>query len=42
MGKKITTFEEYKMEYAKSIQNPEKFWEEKAEKFTWKKKWDTV
>ncbi len=42
MGKKITTFEEYKIEYAKSIQNPEKFWEEKAEKFTWKKKWDTV
>ena len=42
MGKKITTFEEYKIEYAKSIQDPEKFWEEKAEKFTWKKKWATV
>ena len=42
MSKKITTFEEYHSEYAKSIQNPEAFWEEKAEKFTWKKKWDTV
>ena len=42
MGKKITTFEEYKIEYAKSIQNPVEFWEEKAEKFTWQKKWDIV
>ena len=31
--KKITTFEEYKDEYAKSIQNPETFWEEKAKNF---------
>ena len=42
MGKKITPFEEYKIEYAKSIQNPVEFWEEKAEKFTWKKKWENV
>ncbi len=42
MGKNITTFEEYKEEYAKSINNPEVFWGEKANNFTWHKKWDTV
>ena len=42
MQKNITSFEEYKTEYEKSINNPEKFWEEKAVKFTWKKKWNTV
>ncbi|HIE72864.1 MAG TPA: acetyl-coenzyme A synthetase, partial [Flavobacteriales bacterium] len=42
MNKKITTFEEYHSEYAKSIQNPEAFWEEKAAQFTWYKKWDSV
>jgi acetyl-CoA synthetase len=42
MSKKITTFEEYQSEYAKSIQNPEAFWEEKAGQFTWYKKWDSV
>jgi len=42
MNKNILTFEEYKKEYQKSIKNPEKFWEEKANDFTWQKKWDTV
>ena len=42
MGKKITSFEEYKTEYKKSITNPEKFWEEKAENFNWIKKWENV
>ena len=42
MEKNITSFEEYKTEYANSINNPEQFWEEKAAKFTWQKKWDTV
>ena len=42
MKENITSFEEYQTEYAKSINNPEKFWEEKAEDFTWQKKWDTV
>jgi len=42
MENNITTFEEYKKEYAKSINNPEAFWEEKANNFTWQKKWDTV
>jgi acetyl-CoA synthetase len=38
----ITSFEEYKSEYKKSIDAPEVFWAEKAEQFTWKKKWDKV
>ena len=42
MGKKITSFEDYKNEYAKSINNPETFWEEKANNFTWQKKWENV
>ena len=42
MQKNITTFEEYKIEYDKSISDPEKFWEEKARNFNWIKKWDNV
>ena len=42
MVKKIKSFEEYKTEYKKSITNPEKFWEEKAENFNWIKKWENV
>ena len=42
MQNNIKTFEEYKKEYAKSINTPEAFWEEKANNFTWQKKWDTV
>mgnify|MGYP005643445753 CR=1 FL=1 len=42
MENNITTFEEYKKEYAKSINNPEAFWDDKAKNFTWHKKWDTV
>jgi len=42
MENNITTFEEYKKEYAKSINTSEAFWEEKAKNFTWQKKWDTV
>ena len=42
MSKKINTFEEYQLEYEKSIKNPEEFWANKAEQFTWEKKWDSV
>ncbi|MBC7694869.1 MAG: acetate--CoA ligase [Burkholderiales bacterium] len=35
----ITTFEEYKKEYQKSIENPEAFWDEIAGQFSWKQKW---
>ncbi len=39
---KISTFEEYKIEYQKSITDHKKFWEEKAHNFSWRKKWDSV
>ena len=42
MSNLITTFDQYQTEYQASIQNPEAFWAEKAEQFTWKKKWDKV
>ena len=42
MSKTITSLEQYKIEYAKSINNPAAFWEEKANNFTWHKKWDKV
>ena len=42
MDKKITSFEEYKIEYQKSIKNPTLFWEEKAHNFKWQKKWKNV
>ncbi|MFY7963562.1 MAG: acetate--CoA ligase [Chitinophagaceae bacterium] len=38
----IKSYEEYKEVYQKSIENPEAFWTEIAEHFTWKKKWDKV
>jgi len=38
----IKSFDEYKSAYKKSIEDPEGFWEEVAENFTWKKKWDSV
>jgi acetyl-CoA synthetase len=37
---KINTLEEYREQYAKSVSDPEGFWNEKAETFQWKKKWD--
>ncbi len=42
MSARITTFEQYREEYKKSIENPEDFWAGIAENFTWKKKWDKV
>ncbi len=39
---KINSFKEYKEKYEQSVKNPEKFWAEVAEHFTWKKKWDNV
>tara|TARA_B100001250_G_scaffold156320_1_gene134414 strand:- start:1007 stop:2908 length:1902 start_codon:yes stop_codon:yes gene_type:complete len=42
MGNKINSLSEYFKEYEKSIKNPEKFWEEIANEFIWKKKWDKV
>ena len=37
---KINSLEEYKSQYKQSIENPEHFWEEVANTFVWKKKWD--
>lgn len=42
MIKKISSYNEYKTNYIKSVDNPEAYWEEVAETFTWKKKWDSV
>jgi acetyl-CoA synthetase len=38
----IRTEEDYRHQYQRSIEQPEKFWSEVAETFIWKKKWDTV
>ncbi len=34
--------EEYERMYKESVENPEKFWAEQAERLTWFKKWDKV
>jgi acetyl-CoA synthetase len=39
---RITSIEQYESEYKKSVEHPEAFWEEKAERFIWRKKWDSV
>lgn len=39
---RIRTFDEYTEKYQQSIDNPEAFWGEIAEHFTWQKKWDQV
>lgn len=38
----ITNMEEYITVYHKSIEQPEQFWAEIAETFTWRKRWDKV
>jgi len=35
----IKSFEQYHNEYKKSVENPESFWENIANEFTWKQKW---
>ncbi len=40
MAHRINNFEEYKTEYQNSVENPEAFWEEQANRFQWRKKWD--
>lgn len=39
---KISSFENYKEVYEYSVTQPEKFWSEIAENFSWQKKWDNV
>ncbi len=38
----ISDLDQYRTQYEKSIQDPEGFWAEIAERITWLKKWDTV
>lgn len=38
----IKSFEQYKEDYQKSIDQPEEFWGNVAESFQWRKKWDKV
>ncbi|HET6245738.1 MAG: acetate--CoA ligase [Bacteroidetes bacterium] len=42
MATKIENIDDYYKAYNKSIDQPEAFWEEVAESFTWRKKWDKV
>lgn len=38
----ITSFADYEKQYKFSVENPEAFWAEKAEKFTWRQPWTEV
>ena len=38
----INSFDEYKTAYKKSVQDPAGFWEEVAENFIWRKRWENV
>jgi len=42
MSHKITSLKEYKEAYKRSVKDPEGFWEEIADTFKWRKKWDSV
>jgi acetyl-CoA synthetase len=37
---KITSFEQYQQLYTKSVEQPEQFWDDIANTFQWRKKWD--
>lgn len=39
---RIRSFEEYQKTYQSSIENPEQFWNDIAQNFYWRKKWDKV
>jgi acetyl-CoA synthetase len=38
----IKSFEQYQQAYAESVRDPENFWANIAEQFTWQQKWDKV
>ncbi|NRA50375.1 MAG: acetyl-coenzyme A synthetase, partial [Phaeodactylibacter sp.] len=42
MTQQIKSFDEYKAEYKRSVEDPEGFWAEQASTFTWRKQWDKV
>ena len=39
---RIRSLEEYHEAYRRSVENPEQFWAEVAEPFTWRRKWSKV
>lgn len=39
---RITTLNDYHEQYKKSVENPEQFWNDVADDFVWRKKWNTV
>ena len=42
MNLRIKSFEEYQSKYKQSVSNPDQFWGEIADTFSWQKKWDNV
>ena len=42
MTLQVKNLAEYNEAYKRSVENPEAFWAEQAETFTWRKKWDKV
>ena len=42
MTLQIKSLEEYQEAYTQSVEQPEKFWEDQAKSFVWKRKWDKV
>ncbi len=42
MDLQIKNIEDYKRAYARSVEDPEAFWEEQADLFEWMKRWDKV
>jgi acetyl-CoA synthetase len=38
----ITSLDQYKQAWKKSVEQPEEFWKEVAEQFYWRKKWDNT
>jgi acetyl-CoA synthetase len=42
MKGRITSIEQYRQDYKHSVEDPEGFWADIAENFTWKKRWDKL
>lgn len=42
MKGRITSLDDYRSEYRRSVETPETFWADVAGEFSWKKKWDKV
>jgi acetyl-CoA synthetase len=38
----IASLQQYKQDYQKSVENPQEFWDQIAQNFYWRKKWDKV